>query len=400
MRNNNTQEFIVNWAKDHGNNVITRGLIESCYDLYKYESTIPNLSKLRLPEALLCYGCNKPVKSVHPEYLFSCTKCGSVFSKNRRLTRDLSGKVSLIIGSRTKLGHQCAIKLLDAGASVICTTRYPDKAKALFEGYNKKEWSTRLYIYPESLDLDTDNISGTISRLCKFIEKTFGRLDILVISAAQTIRYKEKYQYQNQYPSEAEGSEGPDGFEGTREADKAEGPGGSEEKSDSNRYNDMKFVPSGVQNSWNLELYDISQKELEETYRINAAAPLIIIQSLIPIMSLSIERPYIINVHAREGLFDVRKSDKHIHTNMAKASLAMLTKCLISMGLKTNNGQRFSIHGCDPGWISIDEYFQEDRPWIVPPLDEVDGASRILYPLFRKLGSCSKTRRHYNTLTY
>ena len=38
---------------------------------------------------------------------------------------------------------------------------------------------------------------------------------------------------------------------------------------------------------------------------------------------------------------------------------------------------------------------EEKRPWIVPPLDEIDGAARILFPLFSNFQSCSKTRRHF-----
>ena len=78
----------------------------------------------------------------------------------------------------------------------------------------------------------------------------------------------------------------------------------------------------------------------------------------------------------------------------------MLTRGLIDSQLETDLGKKFCIHGTDPGWISVDEYYEETRPWIVPPLDEIDGASRILYPLFAQLSSCRKTRRHFMTLTY
>jgi hypothetical protein len=49
------------------------------------------------------------------------------------------------------------------------------------------------------------------------------------------------------------------------------------------------------------------------------------------------------------GLFQCHKSDSHIHTNMAKAALAMVTKCLRSCKLRTEAGQLVLIHGCDPG---------------------------------------------------
>jgi hypothetical protein len=52
-------------------------------------------------------------------------------------------------------------------------------------------------------------------------------------------------------------------------------------------------------------------------------------------------------------------------------------------------------------WISVDEYYEGSRPWQVPPLDEVDGAARILFPLMMGLRySCGKTRRHFLQLSY
>lgn len=103
----------------------------------------------------------------------------------------------------------------------------------------------------------------------------------------------------------------------------------------------------------------------------------------------------------REKVFlGVQKNDKHLHTNMAKAGVAMVTKCLAKSLPKTHAGRRIRVHGCDPGWISVYEYYEHSRPWIVPPLDEVDGAARILFPVFAKLKSCQKTRRHFDELLF
>jgi len=95
--------------------------------------------------------------------------------------------------------------------------------------------------------------------------------------------------------------------------------------------------------------------------------------------------PYIIHVHAREGIFDTIKAPIHIHTNMAKASLHMFTKCLNDCKYKTQNGKLISVNSSDPSWFIQDEYYKDKCPWIVPPLDEIDGAARILYPLFKQL---------------
>ncbi|KAI7870709.1 hypothetical protein K492DRAFT_170190 [Lichtheimia hyalospora FSU 10163] len=117
-------------------------------------------------------------------------------------------------------------------------------------------------------------------------------------------------------------------------------------------------------------------------------------------MKKSKYNPFIINVHAREGLISVNKSKYHIHTNFGKTGLHMLTKCLLSYNFKTYEGKKFRIHGVNPGWISVDEYYKHNLPYYVAPLTELDAASRILHVLFLNLKSKSKTRNHYNILTY
>jgi NAD(P)-dependent dehydrogenase (short-subunit alcohol dehydrogenase family) len=365
------EKYLHSFAKDHGNNVISRGLQTSCVALDNFDrATVPNKDRPRLPKGLYrkCYGCGVVCKSLHSNYLLSCYKCGVLFEKYRHFSVRQDGKVALVIGARAKLGHQVVLKLLRAGAVVIGTSRRPEEALKLYDGYyDREKWTSRLHIYPTSLDLDRSNLSERVDELCKWIEKGYGHLDILINSAAQTIRSREK------------------------------NPNQSPEK---NRYGDAKFSSTEVQNSWQLTIDQITQQESEEVYRINAVAPLIIAQRCIPLMQLSPHTPYIINVHAKEGLFSVEKSPNHIHTNMAKAGLAMLTKCLSALRLRTKDGKKFSINGCDPGWISVDEYYENDRPFIVAPLDEVDGAARILYPLFTGLKGNGRTRRHFGRLCY
>ena len=66
---------------------------------------------------------------------------------------------------------------------------------------------------------------------------------------------------------------------------------------------------------------------MEEVFRVNAIAPTLLIKTMLPLL-LESPAPFVINVHAREGRFQCGKSSKHIHTNMAKAALAMLTRTL------------------------------------------------------------------------
>lgn len=349
------------------NNVVNRQLSDSCVDLDNFDRTaeIYGDRGFKLPDNKLraCYGCSAHVNKFHPNYTFSCHRCGTIFQKMRHFSTPLGGRVSVVIGCRTKLGHQVVLKLLRAGSIVVGSTRRPQAAKQLFSGYHDADdILQRLFIYPHALNLDTNNIALEIGNVVTFVETQFGVLDNLVICAAQTIRVREK---------------------------------GVNFCTELNRYGDSRYFDSDLLNSWNMTLEDLMQDEMEEVFRVNAIAPCLIVQQFLPLLKKSTQVPYIINVHAREGLLHVKKNAKHMHTNMAKAALAMLTKCLVSAKLTTSKGEAFSIHGCDPGWISMDEYHKFPRPWIVAPLDEVDGAARVLSPIFRNLQSCSLTRRHF-----
>ena len=363
----NQQQEICDWAIERGQNLVTRSNLKSCHELYSFNEPLNNLP-YRASIGTLCYGCSNVCRSKHPVYLFSCVECGSLFQKNRNLTRDLTGSVAVVIGCRTKLGHQIVLKLLNAGCYVYGTTRFPERALEMFSVYpdykaDNKNWSTMLSFH--RLDLDVPDILKNVSELSKKISEKHQYIDILVNSAAQTIRSREKFKDFNSVLK--------------------------------NRYDESKFAKNSLENSWTLEFDQICQNELEEVHRINSIGPYMVIQGLLHLMKASERRPYIINVSAKEGLFNVHKGSTHIHTNMAKASLAMLTACI---RFKTYSGIQFSINGVCPGWISVDEYYEKERPWVIAPLDEIDGAARILYPLFKELSGSRKTRRHFHQLTY
>ena len=81
-------------------------------------------------------------------------------------------------------------------------------------------------------------------------------------------------------------------------------------------------------NSWRLKLADVSAIELLEVHLVNAVAPFIINARLKPLMTAVPTRDkHIVNVSAMEGQFyRIFKTDRHPHTNMAKASLNMMTR--------------------------------------------------------------------------
>lgn len=361
------QKEIYNFAAQiPGVNVVARHSQPSHIALDSLRDKKLSTKRYKAPagKCVQCYGCNKLFRKTHPVYCFSCFECGEKFQKYRMLTRDLSGKIAFVSGVRTKLGHQIALKLLRSGSVVYGTTRQADQATQMFSGYpDYQEWKSRLNIM--SADFDTPNLEQVGTRIADIIQSSSGVLDLVVHSAAQTIRAREKRK--------------------------------SSDVQLTNRYGDPLYLDTKLQNSWETQIGSIEQSEIEEVLRVNTVAPMILTQCFIPLLRKSAQ-PYIIHVHAREGLFRVQKSSKHPHTNMAKAGLAMLTKCLIQSDLRTDSGVKFRIHGCDPGWISVDEYYEESRPWVVPPIDEVDGASRILFPFYSELESCSMTRRHYDRM--
>jgi NAD(P)-dependent dehydrogenase (short-subunit alcohol dehydrogenase family) len=351
--------------------IVSRHLTNSNNELDLLSSVDINNEPFVLPknESILCYPCCKPIRRTHPVYIYSCKQCGNKSQKHRHLTRDLTNHIALVTGGRIKLGHQIVLKLLRAGATVIATTRNPEKATKLFTQYHDyHSFLDKLHFI--NCDFDSPDIQITINTIQTYIQKTYGRLDILVNNAAQTIRCKEKH---TDHPT----------------------------TEPTNRYDDPRFVKKEYTNSWQLDITDLQQQEMEEVYRVNAIAPCLLIRTLLPLIQNSNVNPYIISVSSREGLFETGlKTCFHIHLNMAKAALNQLNRTLADQNLRTHTNKKIHIHSCDPGWISIDEYYEDTKPWDVPPLDEIDGAARILYPLFAQLPSQRRTRRHFDILKY
>jgi NAD(P)-dependent dehydrogenase (short-subunit alcohol dehydrogenase family) len=116
----------------------------------------------------------------------------------------------------------------------------------------------------------------------------------------------------------------------------------------------------------------------------NVTAPFLLISRLRGALRRSTaRRKYIVNVSAMEGQFGRKyKGPGHPHTNMAKASLNMLTR--------TSAGEMFTsdqilMTAVDTGWIT------DERPHYTKvrladegfhaPLDLVDGAARVYDPI-------------------
>jgi NAD(P)-dependent dehydrogenase (short-subunit alcohol dehydrogenase family) len=92
---------------------------------------------------------------------------------------------------------------------------------------------------------------------------------------------------------------------------------------------------------------------------------------------------HIVNVSAIEGQFyRATKTDKHAHTNMAKAALNMMTRTSAPDFVKDG----IHMNAVDTGWITDEDpaahAARKAEAGFSPPLDIIDGAARIVDPVF------------------
>jgi NAD(P)-dependent dehydrogenase (short-subunit alcohol dehydrogenase family) len=124
--------------------------------------------------------------------------------------------------------------------------------------------------------------------------------------------------------------------------------------------------------------------ELLEVQLVNAIAPFVLNARLKALMTRTrTGDKHIVNVSAMEGQFyRAFKTDKHPHTNMAKAALNMMTRT------SAIDYVRDGIHmnSVDTGWVSDEDpvglaAYKQVVHRFHPPLDIVDGAARIVDPI-------------------
>lgn len=100
---------------------------------------------------------------------------------------------------------------------------------------------------------------------------------------------------------------------------------------------------------------------------------------------------FIVNVSAMEGKFYRFKSERHPHTNMAKAALNMLTRTSAQDYIKSN----IHMTSVDTGWINDEKPIDlavkhEKKHKFQTPLDEVDAAARVLDPVIGPLNALQR----------
>jgi NAD(P)-dependent dehydrogenase (short-subunit alcohol dehydrogenase family) len=360
-----------------------------------------------------CYVCRAPYRAVHHFYDHMCVACGDFNYAKREPHADLRGRTALVTGARVKIGYQAAILLLRAGARVVVLTRFPfDAARRYAAEPDFAEWEDRLVIH--GIDL---RHTPSVERLCDVLCGTLDRLDFLINNACQTVRRPPGY-YEHLLAVEADPSElsprarrlvapdiaaaeaspalrrlGEDPTEAAaasarmtqlellredRERGEALFPLGALDA-------DMQQVDLRRVNSWRLTLAEVSSVELLEVQLVNAVAPFVLNARLKPLFCRTPERDkHIVNVSAMEGQFyRVFKSDRHPHTNMAKAALNMMTRT--SAADYVQDG--IHMNSVDTGWVTDEDpdhhaRVKREMHRFHPPLDIVDGAARIVDPIF------------------
>ncbi len=375
-------------------------------------------SQVELTEPLDCYICKYPFRQVHGFYDWLCPSCAAFNWQKRHQTADLSGRVAVVTGARVKIGYQAAIMLLRAGAQVIALTRFPKDAVARYaKEPDFENWGHRLHVY--GLDL---RHTPSVEAFAAHVKTTYDRLDFILNNACQTVRrppgfYQHLMDGETQpleaLPPHARGvlanhealrshsralahdarSPRTDGLQHSAALSQlplfgGEDPRGNQLFPAGQLDADLQQVDLRKHNSWRLPLAEVSAIELLEVHLVNAVAPFILNARL---KALMLRHPsqdkHIVNVSAMEGQFyRARKTDKHPHTNMAKASLNMMTRTSAEDYIKDG----IHMNSVDTGWITDEDPVElANRKRLAHdfhlPLDHVDAAARICDPIFSGL---------------
>jgi len=368
-----------------------------------------------LHDARKCYVCKEEFRRVHFFYDQLCPSCAEFNYQKRLQTADLRGRVAIVTGARVKIGYQAAIFLLRAGCRVIVTTRFPhDAALRYAREADYESWADRLEVF--GLDL---RFTPAVERFVRFVDTHLPRLDFILHNACQTVRRPPGY-YSHLLDLEAAPIEAlpppaqtlvarnarerqllatqKDTFfaDPARLSQLALTP---EDQAIAGR---IELFPSGQldqdlqqidlrdKNSWRLSLAEVPTVELLEVYLVNAVAPFVMSSKLKPLMMrVPSQDKHIVNVSAVEGQFyREHKTDKHPHTNMAKAALNMLTRTSAQDYVKDG----IHMNSVDTGWVTDEDPIaiatrKQAEHGFHPPLDIVDGAARICDPIFAGFAS-------------
>ena len=414
-------------AKEHDRKAIEQAGLRvqrqsSVYAPLRLEPPKPeDIERPHLRQERNCYVCKQPFSRVHRYYDSMCEPCGDFNYSKREQTADLSGQYALVTGARVKIGYQASLKLLRAGAHVIVTTRFPVDAAGRYSAETDfAAFSERLQIH--GLDL---RHTPSVELFTRYLLERLPRLDYILNNACQTVRrpagffehlLSREAQPIGSLPAELQGvlgghdelirrlgSRTPSSATLLASPEHSPGEGllhsallsqrryldedyqGGEALFPANRFDeDRQQVDLREMNSWRLRLHEVETPELLEVQLVNAIAPYILNARLKPLMMRTPGfHKHIVNVSAVEGQFyRTTKTDKHPHTNMAKAALNMMTRTSAPDFVKDG----IHMNAVDTGWVTDEDpavhAARKAEAGFSPPLDIIDGAARIVDPVF------------------
>ncbi|KAJ4990930.1 hypothetical protein SVAN01_03501 [Stagonosporopsis vannaccii] len=383
-----------------------------------------------LPRKRLCYICRLSLTVPHPTQPSMCTPCGAFNLASSHISTPsaliLQPKfTALVTGARINLGYHTTLRLLRCGARVLATTRYPKDAMARYVQENDyPEWKTRLRILGADFRSASD-VFALVRDTRRCLRDWGGaeKLQLLINNAAQTltdsVREEERaiereagltqladtsrmYVSGTYTPRVRGGGSlmalgGVDKERGLIENANIDLDTCSTAAHDTiEMYSDREMVKTYSKSSWVQSLFEIPYEDVISTHSVNTFVPLILCRELLPLMgkqgapseeakgqpASTKPEAYIINVSSREGIFEhqtrsIGKAGKHVHTNMSKAALNMITE---TEGASAWHLRRVAMNTVDPGYMSAaPEYegsFDGKRP-----LGWEDGAGRVLWPV-------------------
>lgn len=351
------------------------------------ETPVQSQAKKQLLRSSKCYICKTNYHELDQHYHMLCPACAKYNHEKRNQRADLNNHVVLITGGRIKIGYAMVLKLLRDGARVIATTRFPHKAvKEISRELDFHKFKDRICFH----QLDLKSISATHGFI-EYLLKTEEYLDVIINNAAQTIwrppefyrtLVEEEQRYELEYDSGTKKLIGQTAQESGQEIVSTMDSLAlffPENKVDSyGQQLDMRET-----NSWRETLSSVSTMEFIETQIINSFAPFLFNSKLKPLLDRSPNaKKFIVNVSAMEGQFARKsKTERHPHTNMAKAALNMMTRTSASDYAKSN----IYMNSVDTGWVSQENPYPIEQKvrgkGFVPPLDLIDGAARIYDPI-------------------
>lgn len=386
------------------------------------------------PSPRLCYICRFTIDEPHPKFTSMCIPCGEFnLAGSKFALRDVAGETALVTGGRVNLGFHVALQLLREGVNVIITTRYPQDALQRFQGeVDHKSWIKRLTILGADFRCGAD-VFEVVRLVKKALEEKKKddywvpkprRLKFLINNAAQTLTdsvSKEQQAIERETKLLLEEKEAGWNSDGNKhhpvgrstyrprvrggmqpqlEGSTPEAPAAIK-NGDASSTDQAVITKTGEEaprpSSWAQSLSEIPYDDVISAHSVNTFTPLILIRELAPLMigrgyGGTYEAPsydgtpiaHIVNVSSREGIFeDYRNSrskrGKHVHTNMSKAGLNMITETEAATLWKE---KRIAMNTVDPGYMSAAPECEEDFGG-ERPLGWEDGAGRVLWPIHR-----------------